>query len=73
MGVKQLSSACFSRAMALQYESQFATRDAWFQQEEARPRPPLPTLLPPSLARGTGLLRVTWDGAALDPNPRVPL
>lgn len=28
-------------------------------------------LFPPSLAHGTGLLRVSWDGAALDPNPYI--
>lgn len=34
MGVKHCSSDWFSRAMALQYDSQFATRDAWFKEEE---------------------------------------
>lgn len=53
--------------MALQYESRFVPRDARFKEKEARPQPLLPTLLPPSLARGTGLLRVMWDGAGLDP------
>lgn len=69
MGVKQHGSVCFSRATALQCESQYVTRDTWFKQEQARPRPPLPTLLPPSLAHGMGLLRVTQDGTALNPNP----
>jgi len=71
MGVKRPSSACFSRAMGFQYESQFATGDAWFKEEEARPQPPLPILLSPSLAHGTSLLRLTWDSAALDLSPSV--
>lgn len=45
------------------------TKDAWFKREDAGPQLAFPSLLLPSLAHVTGLLRVMWDGAVLNPNP----
>lgn len=60
-------------------QSQFATLGAQFkaglpqEEQQGRHHLLLPTLLSPSLAGGTGLLRTSLDSAAMDHDPQVPL